>query len=80
MNSKLIDVPMLITESDGIENSEAPSSELDLCSVDVSLMNSKLKTIKVSLMNSELEHVNASLVKSELKDASALLIKMQVHY
>ncbi|KAM1015247.1 uncharacterized protein LOC126583629 isoform X1 [Malus sylvestris] len=75
---ELIDVPVLMTESDGIENSEAPNSELDLCSVDVSLMNSELKTVKVSLMNSELEHVNASLVKSELNDASALLMSSEL--
>ncbi|XP_068303970.1 uncharacterized protein [Pyrus communis] len=73
---ELIDVPVLMTESDAMENSEAPSSELG--SADVSLMNSELKTVKVSLMNSELIHVNASLMKSELKDASASLISSEL--
>ncbi|XP_009335794.2 uncharacterized protein LOC103928472 [Pyrus x bretschneideri] len=75
---ELIDVPVLMTDSDAMENSEAPSSELNLGSADVSLMNSELKTVKVSLMNSELIHVNASLMKSELKDASASLMSSEL--
>ncbi|KAB2604739.1 hypothetical protein D8674_040888 [Pyrus ussuriensis x Pyrus communis] len=75
---ELIDVPVLMTDSDAMENSEAPSSELDLGSADVSLMNSELKTVKVSLMNSELIHVNASLMKSELKDANASLMSSEL--
>ncbi|KAM1821335.1 hypothetical protein TB2_023161 [Malus domestica] len=75
---ELIDVPVLMTESDAMENSEAPSSALNLGSADASLMNSELKTVKVSLMNSELIHVNASLMKSELKDTSASLMSTEL--
>ncbi|VVA20197.1 PREDICTED: LOC110645823 isoform [Prunus dulcis] len=69
---ELIDVPVLILqESDIVENSEAPSSEFDHATADLSLMNSELKDANASLMNSELKDVRLSLMNSELKDVKA---------
>ncbi|KAL6287941.1 hypothetical protein ACE6H2_012331 [Prunus campanulata] len=69
---ELIDVPVLILqESDIVENSEAPSSEFDHATADLSLLNSELKDVNVSLMNSESKDVRVSLMNSELKDVKA---------
>ncbi|KAH0972989.1 hypothetical protein GBA52_025145 [Prunus armeniaca] len=69
----LIDVPVLIVqESDIVENSEAPSSEFDHATADLSLMNSELKDVNASLMNSELKDVRVSLMNSELKDVESI--------
>lgn len=51
--SELIDVPVLIKQgNDVVENSEAPSSEFNIGTVNVSVMNSELTDVKISEQSS----------------------------